>query len=298
MLSTTSYVFSNDARATAFRRAVRSGVARRQGYAVPGPGASAQEVQRAYLRYCAEQQNQGQSGSAQQPPPPYMLAMDNQAPPAYSLETQHHTPPACTPSAMEQAPPPYTSTPASEMTPTAQLDMLLYSNTSTPPSPPEYTEAITTTPPPSYDSVVSTRTTSITTTDQTPSRTSMNMIFAGSITGTSRKQVQKQAIQALDLVVVSGTVGTELPARSSRRPGILIAGPIVKLDVRTLYLKDLSFFGCTFQEDEVFTNLIGYIERGEIRPRAGKVYPLDEIVDAQKHFNSKSTCGKLVLSIP
>ncbi|KAH0365791.1 NAD(P)-binding protein, partial [Aureobasidium melanogenum] len=77
-----------------------------------------------------------------------------------------------------------------------------------------------------------------------------------------------------------------------------IAGPIVKLDVRTLYLKDLSFFGCTFQEDEVFTNLISYIERGEIRPRAGKVYPLDEIVAAQQHFISKSTCGKLVLSIP
>ncbi|KAG9669302.1 NAD(P)-binding protein, partial [Aureobasidium melanogenum] len=77
-----------------------------------------------------------------------------------------------------------------------------------------------------------------------------------------------------------------------------IAGPIVRLDVRTLYLKDLSFFGCTFQEDEVFTNLISYIERGEIRPRAGKVYPLDEIVAAQQHFNSKSTCGKLALSIP
>jgi NADPH:quinone reductase-like Zn-dependent oxidoreductase len=77
-----------------------------------------------------------------------------------------------------------------------------------------------------------------------------------------------------------------------------IAGPIVRLDVRTLYLKDLSFFGCTFQEDEVFTNFISYIERGEIRPRAGKVYLLDEIVIAQQHFNSKSTCGELVLSIP
>ncbi|KAG9868735.1 NAD(P)-binding protein, partial [Aureobasidium melanogenum] len=44
-----------------------------------------------------------------------------------------------------------------------------------------------------------------------------------------------------------------------------IAGPIVKLDVRTLYLKDLSFFGCTFQEDEVFTNLISYIERATLQ---------------------------------
>jgi len=77
-----------------------------------------------------------------------------------------------------------------------------------------------------------------------------------------------------------------------------IAGPIVELDVRSLYLKDLSFFGCTFQEDEVFTNLISYIERGEIRPHIGKVYPLKEIAAAQEHFLSKATAGKIVLQIP
>jgi NADPH:quinone reductase-like Zn-dependent oxidoreductase len=35
-----------------------------------------------------------------------------------------------------------------------------------------------------------------------------------------------------------------------------IAGPIVEFDVRTLYLKDLTFIGCTFQDDIVFENLI------------------------------------------
>ena len=44
-----------------------------------------------------------------------------------------------------------------------------------------------------------------------------------------------------------------------------IAGPIVELDVRTLYLKDLLLIGCTFQDREVFQNLIGYIERNEIK---------------------------------
>ena len=34
-----------------------------------------------------------------------------------------------------------------------------------------------------------------------------------------------------------------------------IAGPLVELDVRTLYLKDLSFFGCTVLEPDVFGNL-------------------------------------------
>ncbi|KAF2828129.1 NAD(P)-binding protein, partial [Ophiobolus disseminans] len=77
-----------------------------------------------------------------------------------------------------------------------------------------------------------------------------------------------------------------------------IAGPIVELDVRTLYLKDLSFFGCTFQEDVVFGNLISYIERGEIRPHVAKVYPLKDIVAAQENFLSKAASGKLVLEIP
>ena len=38
-----------------------------------------------------------------------------------------------------------------------------------------------------------------------------------------------------------------------------IAGPICEIDVRTLYLKDLTLFGCTFQDDIVFENLVKYI---------------------------------------
>ena len=77
-----------------------------------------------------------------------------------------------------------------------------------------------------------------------------------------------------------------------------IAGPIVELDVRTLYLKDLTFFGCTFQDDAVFENLVSYIERGEIRPLVARTYPLKEIAEAQKDFLAKGTIGKLVLVIP
>ena len=77
-----------------------------------------------------------------------------------------------------------------------------------------------------------------------------------------------------------------------------IAGPIVELDMRTLYLKDLSFFGCTFQDDAVFDNLVSYIERGEIRPVVARTYPLKDIVKAQRDFLSKAVGGKLVLVVP
>ena len=74
-----------------------------------------------------------------------------------------------------------------------------------------------------------------------------------------------------------------------------IAGPIVELDVRTLYLKDLVLIGCTFQDRQVFQNLIGYIERNEIKPLVSKTYPLKDIINAQKDFVSKKHVGKLVL---
>jgi len=74
-----------------------------------------------------------------------------------------------------------------------------------------------------------------------------------------------------------------------------IAGPMVELDVRTLYLKDLSFLGCTYQPRHVFENLIGYIERGEIQPLVSGEYPLREIATAQQEFMAKRFIGKLVL---
>jgi NADPH:quinone reductase-like Zn-dependent oxidoreductase len=77
-----------------------------------------------------------------------------------------------------------------------------------------------------------------------------------------------------------------------------IAGPLVELDVRTLYLKDLMLIGCTFQDDIVFENLLGYIERGEIRPIVAKTFPLSEIGQAQEEFLAKRFTGKLVLIPP
>lgn len=76
-----------------------------------------------------------------------------------------------------------------------------------------------------------------------------------------------------------------------------ISGPIVDLDLRTLYLKDLRLIGCTVLEPEVFANLIGYIERGEIKPLVAATYPLTEIVAAQEAFLTKRHVGKIVLSL-
>jgi NADPH:quinone reductase-like Zn-dependent oxidoreductase len=74
-----------------------------------------------------------------------------------------------------------------------------------------------------------------------------------------------------------------------------IAGPVVELDLRTLYLKDLRLLGCTIPDPEVFPNLIRYIERGEISPVISATYPLSEIAAAQTNFMQKSHIGKIIL---
>ncbi|WP_461535159.1 alcohol dehydrogenase family protein [Spongorhabdus nitratireducens] len=76
-----------------------------------------------------------------------------------------------------------------------------------------------------------------------------------------------------------------------------IAGPRVALDIRTLYLKDLSFFGCTVLEPDVFANLVSRIESGDIKPVVAKHFPLKNIVEAQQMFLQKQHIGKIVISV-
>ena len=76
-----------------------------------------------------------------------------------------------------------------------------------------------------------------------------------------------------------------------------IGGSMVELDVRTLYLKDLSFFGCTVLEPEVFQNLVSLIEQNKIAPLVAKTFPLKQIAEAQQVFLDKKHIGKIVLQV-
>lgn len=77
-----------------------------------------------------------------------------------------------------------------------------------------------------------------------------------------------------------------------------IAGPIVEVDLRTLYLNDLTVFGCTYTPKAVFAELVDLINKGVLRPPIAKTYPLSEIARAQADFQAKTTPGKLVLIPP
>jgi len=126
---------------------------------------------------------------------------------------------------------------------------------------------------------------------------------ADSIVNRDADYVQELGAGSVD-VVVDLVAGSKWPSlldvlRPKGRYAVAgaIAGPMVELDVRTLYLKDLSFFGCTVLEPEVFGNLIKRIESGQIRPLVAETYPLKEIALAQSAFEAKGYTGKIVLSV-
>ena len=73
---------------------------------------------------------------------------------------------------------------------------------------------------------------------------------------------------------------------------------MVNLDMRDFYLKDLLLIGCNSWDEPVFPNLIGYIERGEIRPLLAKTFALEEIALAQQEFLKKEHFGNFVLLPP
>ena len=76
-----------------------------------------------------------------------------------------------------------------------------------------------------------------------------------------------------------------------------IAGPIVELDVRTLYLRDLTLFGSTFQPENIMPDVIGYIEQGELRPLIAQTFALKDLRRAQEAFLKKDHLGKIVIRI-
>lgn len=77
-----------------------------------------------------------------------------------------------------------------------------------------------------------------------------------------------------------------------------IAGPIVSMDLRRLYLEDRTIRGCTHQPPEVFAGLVARINSGSVRPLIARTYPLQDIAAAQADFLSKAHAGKIVLIPP
>ncbi|MGH6934503.1 MAG: alcohol dehydrogenase family protein [Dongiaceae bacterium] len=135
-------------------------------------------------------------------------------------------------------------------------------------------------------------------------RAQVNAIGADAVIDRASDVVAELGEESVDVVVdnVAGP-GFGVALKVLRRGGRYVSsgaigGPIVQLDMRTFYLKDLMLIGCTAWDEPVFPNLIGYIERGELKPLLAKTFPLEQIEAAQREFLEKKHVGKFVLIPP
>ena len=74
-----------------------------------------------------------------------------------------------------------------------------------------------------------------------------------------------------------------------------IAGPLVALDLRTVYLRHLELIGSTQGAREDFARVRDFVLSGRIKPMLAATYPLEDIVRAQADFVGRDFIGKLVI---
>ena len=76
-----------------------------------------------------------------------------------------------------------------------------------------------------------------------------------------------------------------------------IAGPMVEFDLRTFYLRDLTFTGATVIPPDLFPKLVRYIEAEEVKPLVAAEYPLEQFHAAQQAFIAKQHVGNIVIKV-
>ena len=76
-----------------------------------------------------------------------------------------------------------------------------------------------------------------------------------------------------------------------------IAGPMVELDLRELYLKDLQLTGATIAPPGTMSRIVKLIEQGRLKPLLAQTFKLRELVAAQNAFMKKQHVGNIVVTM-
>lgn len=74
-----------------------------------------------------------------------------------------------------------------------------------------------------------------------------------------------------------------------------VAGPVVEIDLRVLYLQRRALIGSTMHTPSQFRRLVDDARAGHLAPPIASTYPLTEIHRAQEEFVAADHVGKLVL---
>lgn len=116
-------------------------------------------------------------------------------------------------------------------------------------------------------------------------------------------QIRQLAPEGVDVVVdvVGGEMFATWPGLLAPRGRIVVAGavagPIVTLDLRQIYLDQRRIIGSTMHTPEQFERLVGMALAGQITPLIAAVFPLSRIHEAQRALRDAASIGKVVVEV-
>lgn len=116
-------------------------------------------------------------------------------------------------------------------------------------------------------------------------------------------QIRQLAPRGVDVVadVVGGETFHLWPDLLTSRGRIVVAGavagPLVTIDLRRLYLDQRCIIGSTMHTPDQFRRLVEIAIAGDLAPVIAGVYPLTQIHQALRAFRAPDTIGKIVIEV-
>ncbi|MCG3204136.1 MAG: Quinone oxidoreductase 1 [Elusimicrobia bacterium] len=114
---------------------------------------------------------------------------------------------------------------------------------------------------------------------------------------------KKTELKGADVVIDHvGPATWEKSLRSLAKYGRLVtcgatSGPVVNMDLRHLFSRNLSVLGGRMGTQREFQDLCAPIFHGEIKPVIDKIFPMEEITSAHDYFEGRQQVGKILIKI-
>ncbi len=119
------------------------------------------------------------------------------------------------------------------------------------------------------------------------------------------KTIYSEITKKRGVDIVIDSIGKDTFQNSIRllRPGgrIIIpgatSGPISEIDLRQIFWKQLKVIGSTMSNQKEFREVMSLLFTGKLKPIIDKIYPLENIIEAEQYLNRHKQFGKVLLKI-
>ncbi len=116
--------------------------------------------------------------------------------------------------------------------------------------------------------------------------------------GEQLAELVPDGLDAVADVVAGGLVATVMPhLRAGGRWVVAgaVAGPVIELDLRGLYLRSISLLGSTMHTPDQFEVVVAAANAGQVSPVIAHIFSLEAVRAAHTEFERREHVGKIVL---